>query len=160
MNRRRTILIALLLCVSIGFFPGSAQAVDETYFNLVVNSFVAPDFCGKSLADCPAGVSEEMKYQIRQMLGSGKTKEQIEEHFVNIHGLRILSAPPKKGFFLTAWIMPIVGIVLGGIMVYKVVEGKKTANNPNSYKAKREGKSKEIGDDYQDKLKDEMKKYL
>ncbi len=160
MNKRRTILIALLLCMFISLFSGSAQAVDETYYNLVVNSFVAPDFCGKSLADCPAGVSEDMKYQIRQMLSSGKTKEQIEEHFVNIYGLRILSAPPKKGFFLTAWIMPIVGIVLGGIMVYKVVEGKKPINNSNSNRGKKEEKPKEISDDYQDKLQDEMKKYL
>jgi cytochrome c-type biogenesis protein CcmH/NrfF len=36
---------------------------------------------------------------------------------VDEYGVKILAAPPKRGFFLTAWLTPLMAILLGGIAV-------------------------------------------
>jgi cytochrome c-type biogenesis protein CcmH len=55
-----------------------------------------------------------IKAQVMEKLNRGQSKEEIIGYFVNRFGEKILSAPTKKGFNLTAWILPFFAIVSGG----------------------------------------------
>jgi cytochrome c-type biogenesis protein CcmH len=59
-----------------------------------------------------------IKAQVMEKLNRGQSKEEIIGYFVNRFGEKILSAPTKKGFNLTAWILPFFAIVSGGGVLY------------------------------------------
>jgi len=54
-----------------------------------------------------------MKQVIRSSLAEGKTEAQIRDQLVAQFGPAVVAEPPKKGFDLLAWLVPL-GILAGG----------------------------------------------
>ena len=57
------------------------------------------------------------------MLESGLTVDQIVRQQVEKYGETILSAPSKKGFNLTAWVIPFGAIMIGGVGLRRLLNG-------------------------------------
>ena len=56
--------------------------------------------------------------EVDEILGQGKSEQQIIDAFVTEYGTTV---PPKKGFGLVAWLMPVFYSVLGlGLVVFVV----------------------------------------
>ena len=86
------------------------------------------DKCGKVLINCTCSTSDKTRAKFTKMLESGLTVEQIIKSQVDEYGETVLSAPTKFGFNLTAWVIPFVALVAGGIGVKKIINswvGKK-----------------------------------
>jgi cytochrome c-type biogenesis protein CcmH/NrfF len=66
------------------------------------------------LAGSYCGGAMEAKQELRDLAAQGKTDQEILDAFVAKHGTWILATPPRRGFTLLAWILPMVGIVVGG----------------------------------------------
>jgi cytochrome c-type biogenesis protein CcmH len=79
----------------------------------VAGDLMSPACPGRTLLNCTSGQAEQWRELIRQKIAQGETKEQIIQHFVTIRGEEILAAPPKQGFALTAWLLPVFMIVNG-----------------------------------------------
>jgi len=62
-----------------------------------------------------------LRKTIQAGLAEGKNEDVIVAAFVQQYGPRILSEPPSKGFWLTAWVMPFVVLFLGGTLVSYVL---------------------------------------
>lgn len=77
----------------------------------------------RPLDECRCGYAGQQRGEIAAALEKGETKEQILAGFVAEFGERIFVTPPKKGFNLMAWIMPVVGIAFGGFVVRMVMKG-------------------------------------
>lgn len=71
---------------------------------------------GESVADSPATLSQQMRAIIRQQLQSGKSEQEVIQYFQSRYGDKILFAPPRQGFSLLAWLVPIA-MLLGGILL-------------------------------------------
>lgn len=72
--------------------------------------------CVTTLNHCPmqfCEVKEKMHEIIRADLKQGKTEPEILQDLVNRYGEKVLAAPPAKGFNLTAWILPGIGLLIG-----------------------------------------------
>jgi cytochrome c-type biogenesis protein CcmH len=54
-----------------------------------------------------------MKAYIRQRIAKGATEQQIKAELVDQFGEGVLAEPPKKGFDLLAWVLPIGGALVG-----------------------------------------------
>ena len=54
-----------------------------------------------------------MRKQIEAKIQAGWNEDQIIQEFVQKEGLKILSAPPARGFHLAAWLMPGLAALLG-----------------------------------------------
>jgi cytochrome c-type biogenesis protein CcmH len=50
---------------------------------------------------------------IRQWIAAGDTKSEIKRKLVAQFGDAVLAEPPKHGFGLLAWVLPVAGILLG-----------------------------------------------
>jgi cytochrome c-type biogenesis protein CcmH len=50
---------------------------------------------------------------IRQWIADGDTKSEIKRKLVAQFGDAVLAAPPKHGFGLVAWLLPLAGILAG-----------------------------------------------
>lgn len=70
-----------------------------------------------SVHDSPA--SEQVKSQIRLLLGQGLGKEEVREAFVSQYGERILAAPRPRGFNLLSYLLPLLGLLLGAGLVWE-----------------------------------------
>ena len=75
---------------------------------------------GETLAQSTSPAAQRIKVEIQQRIAAGDTRSQIKSRLVDEWGTRILAAPPRHGFDLLAWLLPIVG-VLGGAAVLGVL---------------------------------------
>lgn len=97
-------------------FPFQAEtfaAEPKTTELEVSNSIMSPVCPGKLLTACPSAEGAQLREVVRRKVDAGETKEQIVQYFVEVYGPSVLPAPPPEGFFLTAWLLPFMGLVSG-----------------------------------------------
>lgn len=107
------ILLGLLLAV-----PASASSITAED---VAEELVCQCGCNSVLANCEhevCMVRDAMMDSITQQLAQGKAKGEIIQSLVDQYGQQVLAAPPRRGFDLVAWVLPFVGIALGGGVIY------------------------------------------
>lgn len=107
--KTRFILSGISLLILLGLIP-SAFALE---WQDVANELMSPACPGRTLINCTSGQSEQLRELIRQKVAQGESKSAIMRYFVDMHGEEILAAPPKKGFALAAWLLPLF-VVLNG----------------------------------------------
>jgi cytochrome c-type biogenesis protein CcmH len=69
--------------------------------------------CHTTLDMSDSLVADRIRDFIRQRIAAGETKSEIKQELVAEFGPAILAEPPKHGFGLLAWLLPLVGIVAG-----------------------------------------------
>ena len=112
------------------------------------------DKCGKVLINCTCSTSEKTRAKFSKMLESGLTVEQIIKSQVDKYGETVLSAPTKFGFNLTAWVMPFIALIAGGVGVRKIINswvGKK-----EELDSQNEAQEKSTPGKYSKRLQDEL----
>jgi cytochrome c-type biogenesis protein CcmH/NrfF len=80
--------------------------------------------CVATLNHCPhrdCATVEEMRPVIEKEIAEGKDETTILQDLAIRYGVQVLAAPPTKGFSLTAWILPGVGLLVGLSLVVVVV---------------------------------------
>src|SRR5437870_282915 len=105
--------MSLLFSLMLGFStPVWSQSWQD-----VAGDLMSPACPGRTLLNCTSSQAEQWRELIRQKLAQGESKEQILRYFVDIGGEAILAAPPKKGFALTAWLLPLFVMVNGAGLI-------------------------------------------
>ena len=97
----------------------------------VANELMSPACPGRTLINCTSGQSEQLRELIRQKIVQGESKSAIIRYFVDMHGEEILAAPPKKGFALAAWLLPLF-VVLNGAGLIMILTFRWTRNRLHS----------------------------
>jgi len=77
--------------------------------------------CETTLDQSSAPVAERMKLFIRERIAAGDTEREIKDALVAEFGPGVLATPPKGGFGLLAWLLPIGAVVVGAIAVTVLV---------------------------------------
>lgn len=74
--------------------------------------------CNKLVNDCEMqDWAVAAKVVIKEKINEGWSKERIVAYFVEQYGPKVLAAPPKKGFNLTAWTTPFILIGVGAVLI-------------------------------------------
>jgi cytochrome c-type biogenesis protein CcmH len=105
--------MSLLFSIMLGF---STPAWSQSWQD-VAGDLMSPACPGRTLLNCTSSQAEQWRELIRQKLAQGESKEQILRYFVDIGGEGILAAPPKQGFALTAWLLPLFVMVNGAGLI-------------------------------------------
>jgi cytochrome c-type biogenesis protein CcmH len=112
------------------------------------------------LIDCPSDSSAKKRDRIKQLLSQGYTKNEIKDIFVRDYGKTVLIKPPFSGFSLAAWILPFVALAGAGFFVKRYLDNQ-VSNNGLDLPTDKSGKSlTELAREDEEKVKEEMKKYL
>ncbi len=121
--------------------------------------------CGMTIQGCLGGMicseSKTISKEVAAHLQNGKSKTEVLQAMVAQYGERILSAPTKEGFNLTAWILPFVALVIGGFIVAKVISGwkKQTPAEAQTIAAASLKNETAVSDPYQERFERELKEF-
>ena len=73
--------------------------------------------CHTTLDQSDSAAAQRIEHRIQVLIDECRTADQIKADLVRNFGAGILAAPPKKGFDLLAWWLPLGGIVLGALLL-------------------------------------------
>jgi cytochrome c-type biogenesis protein CcmH len=73
--------------------------------------------CHTTLELSNAPIADRIRAFIRARIAAGDTKSEIKSKLVAQFGESVLAAPPKKGFNLLAWALPLAGILIAALSV-------------------------------------------
>lgn len=126
------VLISALLMAAL------AQAADrdQTARDVGDHVYCVCGGCVGLLNHCPhpdaeCSTKKEMKSLIAAEVAAGKSETVILQDLVHRYGVQVLASPPAKGFNLTVWILPGLGLMLGlGLVVGIVRHWRKPPTAP------------------------------
>lgn len=73
--------------------------------------------CKTTLDQSDAPVARRMKAYVADRVRACASKEQIKDELVAQFGRGVLAEPPRTGFDLLAWALPLGGVLLGALAV-------------------------------------------
>ena len=125
MTRTALTLVLLLTAVAAAQQPARHVAEQEAY---EIASQLRCVVCQNlSVADSPSEMAGQMRALVRERLAAGDNREQVMQYFVERYGEWILLSPPRRGFTLLVWILPVVATLVGlgvvSFLVYRWTRG-------------------------------------
>jgi cytochrome c-type biogenesis protein CcmH/NrfF len=126
--RRTAFAVALALCLSMAVpAAGSAaqQAPPQTTVNEIEGEVMCP-VCGTllELADSPQARRE--KVFVAKLVATGKSKAEVKDALVAQYGKEVLATPEASGFDLSAYLVPILAILIAAVaLAYSVVRWRR-----------------------------------
>jgi len=113
-------LAALVLALlALGAAPAAASEERPTLAELE-KELVCPT-CRTTLDMSNAPQADRMRAYIRERIEAGDSKSEIKAQLVAQFGEGVLASPPKRGFDLLAWLLPLAGLAGGGLVVAVLV---------------------------------------
>ena len=111
MKRLFPIVLVALLLVPV------AHASDRHPSLAELEGEVMCPVCETTLDQSSSPAAQQIKRVIRNRIAAGDTKTEIKDRLVAEYGNAILAAPPREGFGLVAWWLPVVGILMAAVVV-------------------------------------------
>jgi cytochrome c-type biogenesis protein CcmH len=102
-------LLALLAALALALAPAALASEAHPTLNELENEVMCP-VCNTTLAQSDSDAAKQIERVIQARIDAGYTKSQIKAFLVQQYGKSILAAPPKHGFDLLAWVLPLAGL--------------------------------------------------
>ncbi|MHB1125819.1 MAG: cytochrome c-type biogenesis protein [Bacillota bacterium] len=148
----------LLIWVLLAAAAGAETQVDEALFRKIESNLICTDGCGMYLPACDNSFAQQMRKDIRLKMTEGLAEKEIYAYMISIYGEEVMAAPPPSvPFNITAWVLPFVGILAGGLVIYMALD-KWVFYNESGNKQEDQVEAADLAA-YDDVLEDEVKKY-
>src|SRR6266496_748018 len=108
----------LLACVLLAMALAPAAFASERHptLNELEGEVMCP-ICNTTLDQSSSPAARQIEAFISRRVAAGDTKSEIKDRLVAEYGQQILAAPPKSGFNLLAWLLPIGGVLAGAVVL-------------------------------------------
>lgn len=107
------LLLFVMLFSILSAIPVAAQEGDPA--KELQQELWCPICQGVRLDVCEQKVCEQMRDMIDNDLAAGKSTDEIKADFIEFYGPVVLGEPPREGFNLLAWIVPVL-LVIGSLL--------------------------------------------
>ena len=97
--------------------PATQREVTADEVNRIAKQMYCPVCENEPLDACRTAACQQWRAQIGQLLAEGQTEQQIKDYFVVRYGVRVLAQPPAEGTSLWLYVLPIVGLIVGAVIV-------------------------------------------
>jgi cytochrome c-type biogenesis protein CcmH len=81
------------------------------------DEIMCPVCPGETLEQSSSPAARQVERFIAVRIRAGDSKQEIKDKLVAQYGPRILAAPPREGFDLLAWVLPLVGALAGALVL-------------------------------------------
>jgi cytochrome c-type biogenesis protein CcmH len=112
-------LVLAVACVALAAAATAAGAPNPADLEA---ELVCPT-CDTTLDQSNAPIAQRMKQIIRERIAAGRTEAEIKAELVDQFGPGVLAEPPKSGFDLLAWVLPLALLAAGALGVGVVAWG-------------------------------------
>jgi cytochrome c-type biogenesis protein CcmH len=124
-------IAALLLAA-----PAAASERHPTQGELE-SELMCPICQGETLAQSDSPAAQRIKAYVARRIAAGDTRSEIKDKLVAQWGQRILAAPPRHGFDLLAWVLPLAGligaVVIMGLLAWRWTRAREPAPVPRQW---------------------------
>jgi len=111
---RRAVVALVLVALAL---PATAAASEKHPTLRELEGDLMCPTCGTSLELSNAPAANQIRRFVRARIAAGDTKSEIEDKLVAEFGRGVLASPPKKGFDLLAWVLPLLALGLGAAVI-------------------------------------------
>lgn len=119
------------LCAVLLALAGAALAQDGQPTDDQVNAIARQLYCpvceSVPLDVCPTQACAQWRATIREKLAAGWSEQQIKDYFAQQYGERVLAQPPARGLNILVWILPPLGVLIGGIFLWRFLRAARRA---------------------------------
>jgi len=109
--------LLLVLAVGVMLVAGAGAAWADSPNAADLESEIVCPVCETTLDQSNAPVAERMKAYIRARIAAGDSAQEIKDALVAEFGPAVLARPPKGGFGLLAWLLPLAALLVGAVGV-------------------------------------------
>ncbi len=118
------LLVVALTGLAVILPAAHSHAADPAAVKIVVDrlatQYMCQCGCGLTLASCQhavCGPRDRMLAEIRRLVETGRTAEEITGVLVAQYGEAVLAAPPRRGLNLLAWWGPYAALLVGAVTI-------------------------------------------
>ena len=109
-------LLALASLLALALAPAALASEQHPSLTELEGDVMCP-ICNTTLDQSSSPAARQIKGLISRRIAAGDTKSEIKDRLVAEYGPQILAAPPRKGFNLLAWLLPIAGVLVGAALL-------------------------------------------
>ena len=110
----RSILILFFLTLGFQTLLGAdLTESQEQEARAIEGLLIAPCCWRQPVSAHYSPASDEVRAEVREMLASGSTREEILDSYVAEYGERILAKPTTEGFNALAYFLPLIFLIVG-----------------------------------------------
>ncbi|MCP4428671.1 MAG: cytochrome c-type biogenesis protein CcmH, partial [Chloroflexi bacterium] len=106
---------------------GLKKAVTDDDVNKIARVVYCPVCESTPLDVCQTQACADWRQIIREMLEEGKSEQEVKGYFLNLYGPKVLAEPPREGFSLLVWALPLVLIPLGVVFFTRYMRNLRMA---------------------------------
>lgn len=122
--------ILLLLCLTPACFAvdeplSFKDAEQEQRFYTLIEELRCLVCQNQSLADSNAELAQDLRNEVHSMFVAGKSEEEITDYLVARYGDFVLYRPPLKPTTLLLWSGPLLFLIVGLLLAWKLLYRKK-----------------------------------
>jgi cytochrome c-type biogenesis protein CcmH len=120
--------LCLLLLAPSGWSIDAGQAFEDPELQARYEHIISEVRClqcqNESIKDSNAFLAADLRREIRRLLAEGSSDQEIFDFVVQRYGEFALYRPPMEGKTLALWITPLVLILAGIVVAFRVVRGR------------------------------------
>jgi len=112
------LLLSTLFSVGIAGMAGAQEEEKPGWGYGLASELMSPYCPGRALPDCPSPQAAELREWIILQERDGRSKKDVMRQLLVRFGEGLLQKPRAQGFGLTAYGLPIVGVIAGGALLF------------------------------------------
>jgi cytochrome c-type biogenesis protein CcmH len=101
--------LALVAVVAVAVVPVALASEARPTLADLEDEIMCPVCPGETLEQSSSPAAQQVERLIAVRIQAGDSKQEIKDRLVDQYGPQILAAPPKEGFDLLAWVLPLAG---------------------------------------------------
>ncbi|HLH25834.1 MAG TPA: cytochrome c-type biogenesis protein [Chloroflexota bacterium] len=110
-------VLAAVLLVPAAVAQAQTSTATQREAQEIARTLKCPVCESQSVADSPSQLAQEMRGYIERRLEAGESRDAIVQDLTDRYGEGILLEPPRRGFTLIVWWLPIVSLGIGAVVV-------------------------------------------
>lgn len=116
-----TLTLMFAMAIAADRYP-LVTAEQRQQLNRLTHQFRCLVCQNEDLAASNAGLAEDLRYQIYQMVQQGKTNQEITRYMVKRYGDFVLLKPKFSGNALLLWLAPFLLLLVGMVILWRIVK--------------------------------------
>ena len=109
--------LALVALVALAVVPAALASEARPTLADLEDEIMCPVCPGETLEQSSSPAALQVERLIAVRIQAGDSKQEIKDRLVDQYGPQILAAPPKEGFDLLAWVLPLAGAAGGALVL-------------------------------------------